>query len=273
MYGSVGVGEDTSDYLGAIPADFSDSAMLFGAFRMIQSRNFYPYAGVTRFYDQLFYAPKDTAVIASVSEVLDKPAEMTQYGFFNVPGLPGVWPRWGSYILSPAGMVNPDVLSLADNGGYYTDPWTIPAGWRSPAMSQARYPDLKTHMIEHHWCQNRRKLCNPAFSGGVVAPLYDGCQPFFFNGSRESNPVEVFYDGHIALRGQRDAVESNAKVVQQSGQPNHGLWSIDTMWGGTYAQSVNSAGGYYIEAGIDSSTTSYHILTIDGIKGRDFLSK
>src|SRR6185295_1749232 len=113
--------------------------------------------------------------------------------------------------------------------------------------------------------QNRRKICNPAFG---TSGLYNGCQPYFFNHSRESAPVTVYYDGHVGNRGQRDAIDANARTLAQSG---HGLWSINTPWGGGYGNG--SQGGYYSEFGIDSTSTNYHMLTIDGIKGRDFLSK
>ena len=35
----------------------------------------------------------------------------------------------------------------------WQDPWGLPGGFRSPGMSQARFPNLKTHMLEHHWLQ------------------------------------------------------------------------------------------------------------------------
>ena len=49
-----------------------------------------------------------------------------------------------------------------------------------------------------------------------------------------------------------------------SGECQYGLWSRDTQLG---------ADGYYGQYAYDSLVdTSYHILTTDGIRGRDFLS-
>jgi hypothetical protein len=127
-------------------------------------------------------------------------------------------------------------------------------------------------MLEHHWLQGRKKACNPAFPDGT----YLGCQPYFFNHAWESSPVTLFYDGHIEQLGARDAVRMNARVVMQTGgTTGHGLWSKDCtgmtapsypMDDGTYV-----TGGYYMGQGISSdwTSTSYHILTIDGIRGRD----
>ena len=143
----------------------------------------------------------------------------------------------------------------------------LPGGFRSPSPSQAQYSDLKTNMLEHHWLQNRKKHCVPSLTGGV----YDGCQPFFFNGSFESSPVGLFFDGHVSGVGQRDAIDACARAAQQSGHvQNGGTWSVDTPLGGGY--SDNSGGGYFMEYGLDWTSTSYHILTIDGIRGRDFIA-
>ncbi len=243
------------------PANFATTATKFGTFRIPNGRQFSSYLN-GRFYDPVFYAPKDTAVMASVERWFDFPDEY-------VPSSSTNGQKWSSYCFSPAAMVSPDVLSLNQTTNqFYTNPWSLPAGWRSPAFSQATYPDLKTNIIEHHWLQNRKKTCNPYFASGP----YDGCQPPFFNGGWESAPVALFYDGHIGQGGQRDSVEANHRVAIQNGRPNDGgLFSIHTAWGGGYADV--SSGGYYMDACLDWTSTSYHVLTIDGIKGRDFIGK
>jgi hypothetical protein len=43
-----------------------------------------------------------------------------------------------------------------------------------------------------------------------------------------------------------------------------GLWSRDTPLGNN---------GYFVEHGFDGSPISHHILTTDGIRGRDTISK
>jgi hypothetical protein len=64
-------------------------------------------------------------------------------------------------------MFSPDVFGLnKSNNKYFTSPFAMQSGFRSPAMSQASYGNLKSHVMEHHWLQNRKKTCNPAFGGG-----------------------------------------------------------------------------------------------------------
>jgi prepilin-type N-terminal cleavage/methylation domain-containing protein len=232
-----------------------------GAFRQPNIRNLSQYLN-GRFYDPIFYAPKDTQVMSSVEPFFD-------YADEYVPTTTTGGSRlFSSYCMSPAAMFSPDVFSYdKTQGKYYRDEWTLPAGFRSPSPSQAAYSDLKTNMIEHHWLQNNKKSCNPAFTNGV----YGGCQPYFFNGSVESSPVCLFYDNHVGTIGQREAVEADFRAFQQGAG---GLYSIDSPLGGCRGdvnQGCNN-GGYYMEYGLDWTNTSYHILTIAGIKGRDILA-
>lgn len=249
------------NYIVLVPADFDSTSTKFGAFRVPNGRQFSQYIN-GRFYDPVYYAPKDTAVMGSVERWFDHPDEYVSSGVTGGQ-------KWSSYCFSPAAMMSPDVFGLnKTTDEYYTSPFDLQAGFRSPAYSQAAYPDLKTHAIEHHWLQNRKKTCNPYFASGP----YDGCQPFFFNGSWDSSPVTLFYDGHIAASGQRDAIDANFRVATQNNRPDDGgLFSIHSAWGGSYPDY--SSGGYYMDACLDWSSTSYHILTIDGIKGRDFTGK
>ena len=239
-----------------LPIEWSSK---FGAFRLPNGRQFSQYLN-GRFYDPIFYAPKDTQVVASVEQYWD-------YADEYVPSSVTMGQKWSSYCFSPAAMFSPDVFSLnKTTGKFYTPEWTLPSGFRSPAMSQATYSDLKSHMIEHHWLQNRKKTCLPQVTGGP----YDGCQPPFFNGSVESAPVTLFYDGHIGSIGQRDAIDACSRSVIQTGLPNGGTWSKDTPLGGEYADT--SGNGYYMDYCLDWTSTSYHVLTSGGIKGRDLLA-
>ena len=47
-------------------------------------------------------------------------------------------------------------------------------------------------------------------------------------------------------------------------QIGYGLWSRDTAFG---------ENGYFIDDGYDFAATSFHILTIDGVRGRDTIGK
>ena len=240
-----------------LPIDFGQK---FGSFRFPNGRSFTQYLN-GRFYDPVLYAPKDTDVIGSVEAFFDHPDEFVPSGVAGTPQKPS------SYCFSPAAMFSPDVFSYnKSTGKYYTNEWTLPAGFRSPSYSSAQYSNLKTHIIEHHWLQNRKKNCISSITGGV----YDGCQPFFFNGSVESAPVTLFYDNHVGSMGQRDAIDACFRAKGQTGRANGGTWSIDTPLGGCYQDGCG--GGYYMDYGLDWTSTSYHVLTIDGIKGRDTLA-
>jgi hypothetical protein len=88
---------------------------------------------------------------------------------------------------------------------------------------------------------------------------YDGCEPYYFNAAFESAPVALFFDGHIELVGTREATRADARVQAQGG---HGMWSRDTTLG---------EDGYFSDVAYDWTTTSFHILTVHGIRGRDKL--
>jgi hypothetical protein len=84
------------------------------------------------------------------------------------------------------------------------------------------------------------------------------CEPYYFNAAGFSTPACVFFDGHVGPAGCYDANQSDARVRAQTG---HGLQSRDTPMGD----------GYFQDFTYDPWLSSYHILTIEGIKGRDFI--
>ena len=236
----------------------------FAAYRFINCGQFNQYV-TGRFYDPVFYPAKDTVVLGAIDACIDTPDEFTLCGHTATERV-----MWSGYILSPAAMYSPDVFGDPERDGrYFTDPWEINGGHRSPSVGQCTFPNLKTRMLEHHWLQNPRGDCNPGFSNGS----YDGCEPYYFNHGWESVPVTLFYDGHIEGLGTREASQDNLRVLAQTGGPDdgHGLWSIDTPFGGDYAD--RSDGGYFMDLSYDWTSTSYHILTLDGIRGRDKLDK
>jgi prepilin-type N-terminal cleavage/methylation domain-containing protein len=235
------------------PMRFSGGQVRLGSWRIPNASQFNRYVS-GRFYDDVWYAPKDDAAVALVQEAQGHPGEFSPIGQ-NL--------FWTSYVMSPAGMYNPDVFANPERnrqnpGQSFNDPYSIPAGFRSPTYSQSRFPDLKTQMIEHHWLQNTRgAYCNPCF---MQNGDYDGCQPYFFNHGYESAPVSLFYDSHVRLVGVREAMSADERQENQAG---YGLWSRDTPFGDD---------GYLIQCGYDWSDTSFHVLTIDGILGRDTLN-
>ncbi|MEE9129214.1 MAG: prepilin-type N-terminal cleavage/methylation domain-containing protein [Phycisphaerales bacterium] len=236
----------------------------FGWFRLPNVKQLSGYIN-GRWYDKIFYAPKDPNW-QLIEGCLDHPSEFPGTDECNNP------PKWSTYCLSPASLFSPDVLSLnKQTGEYYTDPWDLPGGHRTPPMSSIRYPTLKTHMLEHPWLQNVRRVCNPGFSGGGFE---DACEPYYFNHGFESAPATLFYDGHVRLMGTQEALNANRRHLAQTAENDEdevgfGLWSIDTPFGGDY--DPESPGGYYMEFAYDFTSTSFHILTIDGALGRDTL--
>ena len=177
-------------------------------------------------------------------------------------------PIWSTYCLSPAALFSPAVMRApnpndqGDHNAGWQDPWSIPAGHRTPKMASIRYPTLKTHMLEHPWLQNVRSICNPAFT----SPWGNACEHYWFNMGFESAPATLFYDGSARLMGTQEAMNANRRVF---GNTEIGLWSTDTPFGGDYAPG--SGDGYYSSYGYDFTSTSYHILTTDGALGRDTL--
>ena len=216
----------------------------FGSFRILNfPKGFHDYVN-GRVYDPVFYAPNDTVIIEAVESAFDDPDELVL-----IDGIPVV--HVPSYALSPAAMFHPQVMRASSAGGFQ-NPWNLADGFASPPLAGAEYPDLKTHMIEHSWVQDPPAECNPAFLG---------CQPFYFNHGIDSMPATLFYDGHVRLLPNAEVLAADQQILKQTGGVD-GLWSRDTPLG---------ANGYFIEFGYDGTPLSHHVLTTDGILGRDTL--
>ena len=220
----------------------------FGHFRFPNAKEFHDYVN-GRWYDPTFYAPNDTVPYDLALPLFGDPNE------FNTEGNP---PIWVSYVLSPAAIYDPDVMRSNAAGGWQ-DPWDLGYGFQSPGLFQAQYPDLKTHMIEHHWVQNPPAKCNPGFDPPFGT--YEGCEPYYFNHGIDSTPATLFYDGHVRLLPNTEVFASDQQILKQTGGVD-GLWHRGTPFG---------EDGYYISFGYDGVPLSHHILTTDGILGRDTL--
>lgn len=219
----------------------------FGFFRVPNAKQLNQYVN-GQFYDPTYYAPKDRVALDLVSTLFDNPGE---YDFVDGQE----W--WSSYCLSPAALINPDVMSQKNAS---PNPWSMPAGFKVPTMGMARYSELKTHIIEHNWLQNTRPAqCNPSFPSGT----YNGCEPYYFNGGMESVPMCAFYDGHVGGLGVRAAFDNDDRVQRMSN-------GADTLW----HRGAMGPGGYFMNSSVWFNwltQTSFHILTTDGIYGRDHL--
>jgi prepilin-type N-terminal cleavage/methylation domain-containing protein len=188
----------------------------------------------------------------------------------NMLGLPS------SYCISPAMMYNPAVYQWdAQAGRLPKDPMSIPRGFKPPSTDQARYPSNKTWLMEHNWLQNvDNNECgvnwanmNAWFTAGDGC--WDGCEPEHYNGSRHSEPVTVLADGSTTMFSISDAAGDSELVASADPFNTQGLWldgvqSFDTL--DVYA-------GYYCHRATDWVNWGGHSHTLDGIRGRDKLSK
>lgn len=231
------------------PLDFDNSSYL-GLWRLGNVNSIHWYVN-DKFYDPAFYAVDDDPAYAVVKPFFSNPAEF--------PGtLPSPLPAlvFSSYALSPAAMYNPEVLRRPSKGGFQ-NPNSFDEGYASPTVSQAAYPDLKTRLIEHNWIRNAPAPCNPNF----VDPPGPWCTPYFFSHGVDAAPMTLFFDGSVRRFSTELAVESDARVLQHTGGID-GLWSRDTPFGDA---------GYFGDFSIDGTRTAHHVLTTDGILGRDTL--
>ncbi len=229
------------------PIIWSGGAAYFGNFRFPNAKAFHDYVA-GRAFDPTYYAPNDLLSLAAAELCLASPCETLG----TRPCNPPIWP---TYALSPAAMFHPDVMRSNAAGGWQ-DAWSLPHGFESPGLFQAQYPDLKTHMIEHQWLQNVEVECNTAFDpfGSVLA-----CEPYYFNHGLASSPVALFYDGHVRLLPNTEVLAADQRILKQTGGVD-GLWHRGTPFG---------KDGYFISVGFDGVPLSHHILTTDGILGRD----
>jgi hypothetical protein len=220
-----------------VPIAFDGEHAGFGAFRLPNAKLFHDYVN-GRFYDPTFYAPKDAKPRERIAAYL---AAADEFRF------DGTAFELSSYCFSPAAMYDTKVLAAAG----FTDPKTFQTAYRSPPVSRCKYPALKTRMIEHNWLQNAPTIdANPGFVGNAT--------PWFFSHGVESAPVSLFFDGHIEVIGMARAMADDARMKDAK------LWSRATPLG---------AAGYFGAQAFDRFVeTGFHVLTADGIEGRDIVS-
>ena len=246
----------TGNWVIAIP--YSCTSRI-GFFRQMNMKIFAQYMN-NRYYDPVFYAPKDRLKLERVENFFNSPDE------FNYEGLI----EWPSYCYSAAAMFAEDVMDPESNcggNGSVTDVMCTPCdanngggpgGLKSPPVGAAAYPDLKTRVLEHSWLQNPPADINPLFSGGST--------PYYFNHGIRSAPCTLFFDGAVRVMGTQEAVKSNQRVSRQ--EDAQSLWMSGNCCGGP-------GDGYFENQGYGFSDerTSFHILTRFGIKGRDTIGE
>lgn len=232
-----------------------------GSFRFINASPFAEYLG-GRFYDRVFYAPKDRLKYDRIESMLASPETLLFEHALE----------WSSYCFSASALFNPDVWDPTRNGrgdGSTEDRAAKPcnsndgggpAGLKSPPLSAVVYPELKTHILEHEWLQRAPGDVNPLFAGATT--------PYFFNQGYASAPCTLFYDGSARMMGVREVVQSDIRLAVQrskgTGEGCPSLWCAD--W----------TGKDYFEGqsyGFPAEETSYHVMTRLGIRGRDTIGE
>ena len=215
-----------------------------GFFRQINMKLFSQYMN-DRYYDKVFFAPKDRFKIEKVERFFDSPNE-----FDSEDGLI----EWPSYCYAASAMISSDPAcgGEAPNSGNCADqmeaPCSYPGGYKSPPVSRADFPDLKMRSWEHSWLQNA-----PA----EVNPLFNPPEPYYYNQGIQSAPCTLFFDGSVRVFSMREGVKSNERVLRQDACS---LWIND--WGN---QDYYQAQSY----GFPEEESSVGVLTRCGIRGRD----
>jgi len=211
-----------------------------GSWGLINARGLREYIA-DRFYDPVFYSPNDALIYQKL-----------QAGQFNSPAefayqSGAVYPS--TYGLSPAAIWGVGTFRAPRDGGFRA-PDDYPQAYITPNASIATYPDKKTRLIEQRWCQQPPALAKPEFTTA---------QYYRFNSGAGSQPGTIFYDGHVSFVPMSTFAADDAMAAQQTGD---GLWSRDTPYG---------ANGVWSSEAIDGFYNSAHLLTTDGILGRDLL--
>ncbi|MDZ4753535.1 MAG: prepilin-type N-terminal cleavage/methylation domain-containing protein [Phycisphaerae bacterium] len=230
------------------PITFSGVDSMFGSFRLPNVKAFSGYVN-NRYYDPVYWAPKDKISLAGAEKYFSLPDQFTWDG--NVSA-------FSTYCFSPAAMWAPDCFS--DKG--FKNPDTMPGGYRSPSVGHARYPDLKTRMLEHAWLQHAESAVNPNFAQGPNGET-GSSEPWYFNHGYNSAPATLFFDGHVSIMGVADAMEADGRAKAA----NAGSTLVEK---GLWHRQPFGANGYFGAQSYDFIVnTSYHILTTNGIYGRD----
>ena len=223
------------------PIDFDANGM--GAWRVPNVRGLREYlAAPTGFYRRDWYVAGGPSMPpAEYKDMTDE---------FRYDGT--LW--LSTYCSSPAAMFDPGVFRKPSEGGFQ-DPSEYVEAYRSPVVSRAMYPELKTRMLEHDWLRGAPTRYNPNAE--------ELRTPWYFNQSIAAQPVTLFFDGSIDTLLTGEAYLDDLKVRESTGGVD-GLWSQDTPFGEE---------GYFGQFSEEGLSVSHHVLTTDGIRGRDLLGR
>ena len=215
------------------PMNFSAAEAAVGSFRMPNVVGFREYLS-HRFYSPEWYAEDDPGYAWA----------STQFNADDEFNFDGTNYRDSSFCFSPAAMLHPGVLRARAEGGFQA-PAGFSDSYRAPAVTQCTHPSLKTRMCEYGW-----------YRGAPTTGLA-------FNAGRKSAPCTLFFDGSVQSVSMLHA-EADDTIVRAGSKSGDGLWSDDTPLG---------VDGWQPTAPVDGVRTSFHILTTNGILGRDLLTR
>ena len=227
------------------PLTFTGADAGFGAFRLPSLRGMQEYVGL-KFYEKEWYSELDSVTWSTASQYFPMP---DQFAYVSSIGM-----RPPVYCLSPAAMYHPEVLRRPSQGGFRSPDANFADGYRAPSLDQCLHPELKSRMVEHSWLVNPPSPTNPAFSDD---------EPWYFNHGIASRPGTLYFDGSVQEMTMKQAVADDESMQRSTGFVD-GLWHRGTPFG---------ANGYFGAQSYDDTRNSFHILTTDGILGRDFLKR
>jgi len=232
------------------------SPFFTGAWQISNCKAFNSYVN-GKYYDKVFWAPKDKITLAPIEKYFQQPLE---FGYTN-----GDYAN-PTYCWSPAAMWSPDVCSFdrrnqgSNSIGPAPTSTTMSGAFKSPAAGLAQYPSLKWRMWEHQWLQN--------MEGGEINPAFNVPTPWFYNHGYNSAPAIMCFDGHTQVAALAGVQQDDDLTASQrkNGQPPACL-DVGLYFKGN---------GYYNTAAYDMLTTgcgavNAGVLTVDGILGRDML--
>lgn len=167
------------------------------------------------------------------------------------------------YTMSAAAMWNPEVHRAPSAGGWQ-DPRTIELGYRSPSLHECEHPTLKTMFVERWWIDGAPTRFHPDSLRTPTGPnSLENVDRYHwrFNQGHESRAMTAFYDGSVASVRVGDAYADDSISAKATGD---GLWSRDSPMG---------EDGWRGDTGNGDGFSSFHVLTVDGIRGRDLLRR
>jgi prepilin-type N-terminal cleavage/methylation domain-containing protein len=226
------------------PIAFSGPDAGFGAFRIPNMKGFQEYIG-EKYYEKEWFSELDSVTWGIAEPYFALPDQFTTVN--NTIA-------YSAYCLSPAAMYHPSILRRPSQGGFKSPDGGVALSYSAPSLTQCAYPDLKSRMVEHSWLVDPPSPTNPAWQGEV---------PWYFNQGIASRPGTLFFDGSVQEMTMKQAVSDDEAMLRSTNGVD-GLWSRDTPFG---------ADGYFGAQAYDDTRNSFHILTTDGILGRDFLKR